>query len=364
MSKDQYWLAFASIEEIGAAFIKKLYDHFGCIKSAWCAGPDNLIRIENITKNQIDKFLKARAKTDPDQCLEFISKRNIKFINFDDEKYPRLLKQISDPPTTLFYKGDFSRCNLDKTLAVVGSRRASDNAKSTLSKILSEFRGTDICVVSGLAAGIDTCAHKSAIANNLSTIGVIGSGFDYVYPTSNKQLFKDIEDKHGVIITEFWPTDEPLPFRFPMRNRIVSGLCKGTLVAEAALKSGALITANLCLEQNRELMCIPGLVSNPNTEGVYKLLKDGAALVTCAQDILDTLDWKVTAASNKQSSLCTEGLSEDEVSVLEKISLDACSADKLSADLDIEIGDLMVILTTLELDGRIKQTDGNKYTLV
>lgn len=367
MKKDEYWLAFASIEEIGASFIKKLYEHFGCIKSAWCAGPDNLYRIEDITKKQMDVFLKARAKTVPEECLEQVEKKGIKFIHYDDPNYPKLLKEIHNPPMTLFYKGDFSRCNMDRTLAVVGSRRASENAKNTLSKILSGFRGTDICVVSGLASGIDTCAHKSAIANNLSTIGVIGSGFDFIYPTANKQLFKDIEEKNGVIITEFWHTEEPLPWRFPMRNRIVSGLCKGTLVAEAALKSGALITAHLCLEQNRELMCMPGLVSNPNTEGIYKLLKDGAALVTNADDILETMGWKLETASsskNGTSSFSTEGLSEDEAAIYEKIALEDCSLDKIASDLDIKISDLMVILTTLELENKIKQTDGDKYTVI
>lgn len=360
-----YWLAFASIEEVGAAFIRKVYEHFGSIKSAWCAGPDNLYRIEDITKKQMDVFLRKRAGVEPEKCLEFIQKRGIKFINFEDENYPKLLKEIHNPPMTLFYKGDFSRCNLDKTLAVVGSRRASEGAKNTLSRILGEFAGTDICIVSGLAAGIDTCAHKSAIEFGLSTIAVIGSGFDFVYPKANKELFKEIEEKAGVIISEYWPTEEPLPWRFPLRNRIVSGLCKGTLVAEAALKSGALITANLCIEQNRELMCLPGLVSNPNTEGVYKLLKNGAALVTEGKDILDTLGWKVEILKpEEEKNAEIAGMSENEAAVFGQIAIEDCSADALEAALGIEMADLMVILTTLELENKIKQTNGGKYTLV
>lgn len=365
INKDAYWLAFASIEEIGASFIRKVYEHFGCIKSAWCAGPDNLYRIEDITKKQMDVFLRARVKVEPEKCLEFIKNRGIKYINFDDENYPTLLKEIHNPPMTLFYKGDFSRCNLDKTLAVVGSRRASEGAKNALAKIISEFAGTDICVVSGLAAGIDTCAHKSAIENGLSTIAVIGSGFDFVYPQSNKALFKEIEDYAGVIISEFWPTEEPLPWRFPMRNRIVSGLSKGTLVAEAALKSGALITAHLALEQNRELMCIPGLVSNPNTAGIYKLLKDGAALTTCGKDILDTLGWQIEINRAENADFTNvSGMSEDESAIYSRIALEDCSADALEAELGIDMADLTVILTTLELDNKIRQTNGGKYTVL
>ncbi len=371
-NKDKYWLAFASIEEIGSTFIKRLYDHYGCIKSAWCAGPDTLYEIEGNSKKQVANFLKIREKTDPDECLKFIQDKGLKFINFDDTEYPYLLKQISNHPMTLFYKGDFSRCNLDRTLSVVGSRKASEHAKKILAKIISEFRGTDICIVSGLASGIDTCAHRSAIENNLSTIGVIGSGFDFVYPTSNKQLFKDIEDEHGLILSEYWPNEEPLSWRFPHRNRIVSALSKGTLVAEAAMKSGALITARLCLEQNRELMCLPGLVTNPNTEGIYKLLKDGAHLVTKAQDVLDAMGWKIevqrqTAAVNNETiqnvSMSVSGLSETEAAIYEKISIEDCSMDKLASEFEMDIGDLMIILTTLELDGLIKQTDGDKYTV-
>ena len=136
-----YWLAFASIEEVGAAFIRKVYEHFGSIKSAWCAGPDNLYRIEDITKKQMDVFLRKRAGVEPEKCLELIQKRGIKFINFEDENYPKLLKEIHNPPMTLFYKGDFSRCNLDKTLAVVGSRRASEGANSPV-RIFALFRGS------------------------------------------------------------------------------------------------------------------------------------------------------------------------------------------------------------------------------
>lgn len=168
-----------------------------------------------------------------------------------------MLKHISNPPVVLYYKGDLFSCNLEKTLAVVGSRRASSYAKEALTKIISELENTDICIVSGLASGIDTTAHVAALDSNLKTIGVIASGFDYTYPAANKSLYEKIEDGNGAVVSEYYPTFEPLKFRFPQRNRIVSGLSFGTLVAEASLKSGALITSNLTLEQGRELMCIP-----------------------------------------------------------------------------------------------------------
>lgn len=356
----KYWLAFASIEEIGSVFIQTLYNHFGSVKSAWCASPSELYLVENLTRNQISEFLKRRNERNPDDCLDYIQNKNIKFINYTDEQYPYLLKQISNPPTTLFYKGDLSRCNFDRTLAVVGSRKASESAKTVLTKILADFANTDVCIVSGLALGIDSCAHMAAVKNNIATIGVIASGFDFIYPTQNKELYKKIEEECGVVFSEYWPTFEPLRWRFPHRNRIVTGLSKGTLVAEAAIKSGALISANLCLEQNRELMCMPGLLTNPNTEGIYALIKNGAAVVTRAKDILDTLDWEIETSveKNKTKDL---GLDENEQKVFDIISLQDSTADVIAAQTGIEYEKLSVILTMLELKGCIKQTDGERY---
>lgn len=362
MTKDEskYWLAFASIEKIGSVFIQTLFNHFGSVKSAWCASASDLYEVENLTKRQINDFLNERKNIEPDACLEILQKKNVKFLNYTDSDYPYLLRQISNPPMTLFYKGDLTRCNFERTLAVVGSRKASESAKNVLTKILEEFSNTDICIVSGLALGIDSCAHKAALNNNLSTIGVIASGFDFVYPTQNKELYQKIENESGVIFSEYWPSFEPLKWRFPHRNRIVTGLSKGTLVAEAAIKSGALISANLCLEQNRELMCMPGLLTNPNTEGIYKLIKNGAAVVTRAKDILDALDWQIETSHKKDISQKLD-MDENEKAVFDIISLQDTTLDSLCVQTGIDFGELSVILTTLELKGYIKQTDGEKY---
>lgn len=365
---DKYWLAFASIEKIGSVFIKTLFEYFGSIELAWNANIEDLHQIEFLTRRQVGDFFECKKSVNPDACLEYINKKNIKFFNYTDEEYPELLKQIYNPPMTLFYKGDLSRCNFKRTLAVVGSRKASEAAKTVLTKILSEFKGTDICIVSGLALGIDSCAHKAAVNNNISTIGVIASGFDFVYPTQNRDLYKKIEDESGVIFSEYWPSFQPLHWRFPHRNRIVTGLSKGTLVAEAAMKSGALISANLCLEQNRELMCMPGLLTNPNTEGIYKLIKNGAAVVTRADDILETLDWQLTPpqpqVDNNKSCIDDLDLSEEERPIFETIATESVTFDMLLADTGMDFGDLMVVLTNLEIKGYIKQTDGEKYMSV
>ncbi len=359
----KYWLAFASIEQIGSVFIKTLFEHFGSIKSAWCAGADELYKVENLTKGQINYFLESRKKINPDECLEYIQDKNLDFITYTDIQYPYLLKQIYNPPMTLFYKGDLSRCNFNRTVAVVGSRKASDSAKTVLTSIISELKNTDICIVSGLAIGIDSCAHQAAIKNNLATIGVIASGFDFIYPKQNKYLYDKIEKEQGVVFSEYWPSFDPLPWRFPHRNRIVTGLSKGTLVAEAAMKSGALISANLCLEQNRELMCMPGLLTNPNTEGIYKLIKNGASVVTRGQDILDALQWQIEMPKPQKSESTMEylDLTEEERTVFSLVAADGMTVDMIVSQSGIDFGELTVILMNLELKGYVKQTDGGKY---
>ena len=187
--KSKYWVALSSIEQIDSGFISKIYEYFGDIEEAFKASWLDLMNIDGLSIKKAENFLALRARVNPDKALEEVTRRNIKYVTLEDENYPKLLKNISDPPAVLYYKGSLDICNLEKTLAVVGSRRASYSAKEQLGKIISEFAGTDICIVSGLAAGIDSQAHLSALENNLKTIGVIASGLDFFYPTSNKQLY-------------------------------------------------------------------------------------------------------------------------------------------------------------------------------
>lgn len=360
--KNKYWIAFSSMEEVGSKFVQRLYNYFGDIEKAFNASLNELSQIDGLNIKQAQNFIEKRDKTNIDKVMDEMVHRNLSFITFEDEKYPYMLRNISDPPMVLYIKGDLSLCNLGKTLAIVGSRKASTNAKDVLTRILSELKNTDICIVSGLASGIDTTAHKGALANNLKTIGVIASGFDFVYPAANRELYKKIENGNGAIITEYFPTFDPLQWRFPHRNRIVSGLSYGTLVAEAAIKSGALITANLCLEQGRELMCIPGLVSNPNTAGIYKLLKQGATMVTSAEDILNALSWEVKKENTAQKAICE--YSDDEKKVLSSIEVEPKGFDIISAETGVNINELLVLLTNLELNGIIKQIEGEKYKII
>ena len=362
-NKEKYWYGFARLTKTSSAFVNKLYSHFSSIDLAWNARANDLYKIEGIQKRQIDSFIEERKNITPQECMDYIKERNIDFIHPEDDRYPYLLKHIDNPPTGLFLLGNIDICNMERTLAVVGSRKASENSKNTLRNILSGFANTDICIVSGLAEGIDTVAHKTAIENNIKTIAVIGGGFDKIYPKSNIELFNKIIDGNGAVITEYWPDTDAISWHFPVRNRIVSGLSKGVLIAEAAIKSGAMITGKLALEQGKELMCIPGLISNPNTEGIYSLLKTGATLITNTQDILDALNWEFKTNIQKKEEK-TYNFSEEEKLIYDILRKDSLTMDEIVTKTNLNINDLMVILTKLELDGVISQTHGEKYIII
>ena len=359
MDKRDYWIAFSSIEQVDSSFVQRLYNYFGDIETAFNASSRELSQIDGLSVKKAENFIKARDKVNIEKAVKEVENRGINYLTFEDENYPQMLRQISNPPVVLYFKGDLFSCNLKKTLAVVGSRRASSYAKEALAKIIGELQNTDICIVSGLASGIDTSAHIAALDNNLKTIGVIASGFDHTYPAANKHLYEKIENGSGAVVSEYYPTFEPLKFRLPQRNRIVSGLSYGTLVAEASLKSGALITANLTLEQGRELMCIPGLITNPNTEGIYKLLKNGATIVTCADDILEALNWEVKI--EQKSLLEIPDLTDDEKKIYNALEIEEKGVDELLVITKINLETLLMYLTTMELKGIIKQVDGDRY---
>lgn len=360
MSNKKFWTAFASIEQLDSTFIQRLYNYFGDIEIAFNATLKDLKQIEGLSVKKAENFIEKKKGVNPDQTLEFILNKGIKILTFEDKNYPYMLKQISNPPMTLFYKGDLFSCNLEKTLAFVGSRRASFAGKEGVNKVISDLRNTDICIVSGLAAGIDSQAHRCAIDNNLKTIGVIASGFNYTYPSTSKDLYEKIENGCGAVVTEYYPTFEPIKFRFPQRNRIVTGLSYGTVVGEAAIKSGALISANLTLEQGRELMCIPGAINNINMEGVYKLLKDGATMVTKGEDILNALGWEMSSFG-EINGFEHISVPEKYLSLFDIISVEPKGFDEIQSATGLDTDKLLVCLTEMELQGLIKQVDGDRY---
>ncbi len=358
----KYYCAFSYLS-INPRIKAKLFEYFDYdIKKTYLADKEELKKIKedlNITIPK-DYFLK-KSKLDIDSCYkEALCDKNVGIVTFEDELYPPLLKQIPDFPLSLYYKGNLDNINYKYPLSIVGSREASWEAKITLNNILSGFRETDLCVVSGLAYGIDAQAHISAIDNKIKTIGVIGSGLDITYPMQNKHLYHKIEQGAGVIFSEYPLKTKPLPYHFPQRNRIVVGISKGTLVAEAQMKSGAMISANLTLDYNRELMCIPGNVSNPNTVGVYYLIKNGAGIVCNSGDLLNYLDWDII----RKEETFKVPLTDLQKKVFEAVSIEPELFDNIVSKTKETIPDCMVTLTELELKGLIKQADNRYYKII
>ena len=358
----KYWVAFSTIEQIDSTFIQRLYNYYGDIQTAFNCLKKDFDNIEGLSIKKAENFIKYRDKIDIEKTWSEVENRGIKVISFDDSRYPYMLSQIHNPPMVLYYKGDLFSCNLERTVAFVGSRKASINGKDSVKSVIKDFRNTDICIVSGLAEGIDAAAHRAAIENNIKTIGVIASGFDFKYPASNKDLYDKLENGSGAIVTEYYPTFEPIKFRFPQRNRIVTGLSYGTVVGEATLKSGALISANLTLEQGRELMCIPGAINNKNTEGVYKLLKNGATLITTGEDVLNSLGW-MEIKINKPTELEPKELPIQQQLIVNLIQIEPRGFDELLNNTGMQTEELLNLLTIMELEGLITLSDGDRYKI-
>lgn len=356
--RDKFFIAISHLIQLSPLFKASLLEffNFNPIRFFQADKADLIAFSEQFPDIKIPRnFLELKSKINPDAVYDEIIEAGVKFITIDEPDFPHLLKQICDFPPILYYKGEFNPEIFENTLAIVGSRRASEGAKAALGKIIKDMANSNATIVSGLAYGIDATAHKSAIEAGLKTIGVIASGLEHTYPSSNRGLYHQIENGNGLIVTEFPPKVPPMVHHFPLRNRIVTGLSYGTLVAEAALKSGALISGNLTLEQNRELMCMPGLISNPNTEGIYKLLKNGAALITSAEDIFENLNWNFENFKEEIK------LNDVEKIVFDIISLEEVSVEKIQQQCGFDVSKLMITLTGLELRGLIKQTNGRYF---
>ncbi len=304
----------------------------------------SLLEVQEIKNSQ-------NMKTWESAC-EYINKEEIKTILYNDEEYPEQLKNIYDPPPALFVKGeipDFESC-----LAVVGARRASDYGKSAAYKLSMEMAVRGITVVSGLARGIDSSAHRGCLDGEGSTIAIMGSGFKNIYPPQNRKLFEEICSK-GCVITEYLPDIPPYAGNFPRRNRIISGISKGVIIIEAGEKSGSLITAKLALEQGRDVFAVPGNIFSPSSQGTNSLIKDGAKPVTCVGDILEEYGILPIAARRVQ-------VDESERPIFEALKAGAVTLEGLcSMHPELKVEDMLALLSTLECKGAIRRVYGGYY---
>lgn len=299
------------------------------------------------------------------QAIEYwLSQRpNRSVVSYYDDDYPTLLKEISSPPMLLFCEGNQSLLHAPQ-VAIVGSRSATISGKETAKRLASDLAKQGICVTSGLAAGIDGCAHKGALFVNGATIAVMGCGLDIIYPKSHIGLSCEIIAK-GLLVSEFWPHITPKAPQFPRRNRIVSGLSLGVVVVEAADKSGSLITARLAAEQNREVFAVPGSINNPKVAGCHKLISQGAKLITSVADILEELSHYSLVReqdvggeiSNDNNQPCSNFEATDEL-VLANIGYEITAVDVIAQRCEMTVEQVLERLLMLELSGCVNAESG------
>jgi len=288
MNKQRVLLrALSLIPGLGPVSIIKIIKLYPDLELLWCESYENLCK--KLNQRTVDIISSHIHKINPYQLEREFNLQTIKYLTILDKEYPTLLKEIYDPPIILYYKGNLNALSYENKLAVVGSRKISLYGKQIVPSLLKPIVEKNIIIVSGLAVGVDSHAHQLSVNLNKPTIAVLGSGIDCksFYPKDNFGLAQSIINNRGIIISEYPPLTSPRPEYFPRRNRIISGLCQASLIIEAAERSGSLITAYQALEQNREIMAIPGSILLTNSIGTNKLLQRGAKLIVESNDILE-----------------------------------------------------------------------------
>jgi DNA processing protein len=307
--------------------------------------------------------------------FERVKKAGGDILILDDGSYPDLLRQIDDPPITLYVRGDWQACLEQPCVGVIGSRNCSTYGKNSAEMLSRELAARGITIVSGLARGIDTSAHRGAIEAKGRTIGVLGTGLDSIYPKENTRLAEEILEKGGALFTQFPLGTPPLKDNFPYRNRIISGLSLGVLIVEASERSGSLITARLAMEQNREVMAVPGNITSGNSFGTNYLIKAGAKLVQQWQDVVAELPSEIAASilppkveersngrSSKQQDLIPSDLSDHERAIWPLLPVDdSIHIDVLLEESRLSFGDLNAALVGLDLRDLIRVLPGKNY---
>ena len=287
-------------------------------------------------------------------------KEKIAIVKKSSQDYPKILREIHNAPKQLYVRGELPD-NHEMNFAIVGTRAASEYGKTLASKIAKELAELGFNIVSGLAIGIDTEAHSGALEGKGKTIAVIGSAINdnSIYPASNLKLAKKIISSDGAVISEYAPGTKSEIWFFPERNRIISGLSRGVLVVEAPEKSGALITARMALEQNRDVFAIPGSIFSKNSAGTNALIKSGAKVVTSVDDILEELN--LTELKTKKKSSDEEGLSDEEKTILDIIEKEPINIDKICETSKMSASQALSAVSILEIKGIIKNIGGGKF---
>lgn len=287
MEDIEYWIWLSRIEGLNPKFLNDLLEKYKNPKIIWSKTKEELI-VDEIKEKYVNEITNSIYRENLDKYLKYMNENSIEIITIKDKEYPDKLKVIYDPPVVLYIKGNKKILN-EKSMAIVGCRQCTKYGENVAKKLSYNLSLNNINVISGLAKGIDSFAHKGSLFAKGKTIAVVGCGLDRVYPEENKVLFNEIIKTNGAIISEYIIGTKPLAKNFPKRNRIISGLASGVIVVEAREKSGTLMTVDFALEQGKTIYAVPGNIDNLNSYGTNELIKQGAKIVTRMQDILEDL---------------------------------------------------------------------------
>lgn len=356
MNQTPFYLGFNMTPGIGPARLARLVEFFGSAEAAWHASLRDLAA-SGLDAKSCEALLVTRAQVCLDDEMARAAEAGVQLICVEDARYPALLRQITQPPPLLYVRGTLNPAD-EWALAVVGTRSPTSYGKEAARRLAGDLAGAGITIVSGLALGIDAIAHRAALEAGGRTIAVLGCGVDCVYPERNRPLAEEIMSS-GALISEYPLGTLPTPANFPPRNRLISGLSCGTLVVEAGERSGALITVAFALEQGRDVFAVPGSIFARTSAGTNRLIRDGAGLVSDAQDILEALNW--TTATVQQEMQLT--LPEDpvEAAVLELLSYEPQHVDVLGRASGLAAPAVAATLAMLELKGLARQAGAMQY---
>lgn len=361
-----YKVALSIIPKIGPINAKRLLAYTGSIEGIFSESKTTLKKIPGINTRLIESLNIKEILLNAESEIKFIEKNNIKTLYFLDQDYPTRLTHCEDSPILLYYKGEID-FNHPKIISIVGTRNATEYGKSICDKLIKDLasKDHDPVIVSGLAHGIDTQAHKAALDNNLKTIAVLGTALNMVYPVANTSISKEISE-NGCLLTEYHTKSVPDKSNFVRRNRIVAGISDATIVIESAKKGGALITADIANSYNRDVFAIPGNIHNKYSEGCNKLIKTNkAALLETADDIEYLLGWERIKRPKVIQKKIFEDLNNEEKLVFDILKTeDKLNIDVLRLKSEIPISTISSILLNLEFKGLVKSLPGKIYSIV
>ena len=355
----RYWVGFNLVKGIGAVRFQALQDHFGDLSLAWQA-PFEGLQAAGLSPKLAERVVQIRASLDLEKYMSKLGAQGIHILTWDDELYPRRLKEIDQPPPVLYMRGALKAEDF-WSVAVVGTRRVSAYGRQVADELAMFLANNGVTVISGLARGVDAIAHQAALKAGGRTIAVLGCGVDRIYPPENSQLAEKLIAS-GAIISDYAPGTPPDASNFPPRNRIISGLSMATVVVEAGQTSGALITAQFAADQGREVFAVPGNILAQQSKGTNRLIADGAHPMLSVQDLLDILDLRRVSEQREVHKILPSN--ETEEKLMRVLTHEPLHMDDIRNQTGLPIERVSATLAMMELKGLVRQVGGMNYVAV